>query len=747
MITKYRNWIIGVFTLLSILSIFQLFTLKFSFNFEDFFPQGDPDLEFFERFKENFEADDNFLLIGIERENGVFEQQFLKNIDSLGRIIKTYDDVLGVQSITTLNYPIISPLFSTTIPAVHINNPEKYENDKALLLNDERFVRNLISEDGKSIVLFAKTTDKMMQEDAKVLMTKLRSTIEEFNFDKVHYLGRANFQKELVDMQKREIIVSAAISNVLVVFILFLIFRTFWGTVISMGSVVLGLLLFMGFMGITGRELNAMAALYPVLMVIVGTSDVIHILSKYIDELKKGLNKEDAIWIAIKEIGLATLLTSVTTAIGFASLFSSKIYPIRDFGINAAFGVIIAYITVVFFTTAVVSKFDVEQIIKLGRGESFWTKWMIWFNKYTKNNTRKIAIGGLVTIILCGIGISKITTNYQIKGNLPIGGEITKDFEFFEEKFVGFRPFEVAVFVKGDYEADDYAVVQEVMKLEEHLENYPVIQNVTSLTSLYKSINRATKANRASAYTMPESEAKYNRYKARYVKKLPDETMNVLISKNRKHTRVSGRILDIGADNIRAKTDSIDIWIAANIDTSIVSMKQTGTSLIVDKNSQYVRDSLLSGLGLAMLIVSILMVLLFRNWKMLIISIIPNLIPLLLAGAVLGYLGIELEAGISIVFAIIFGIAVDDTIHFLSKFKLARNKGLNLDDAIEVTFLESGKAICLTTIILFFGFMVLLFSVHPPSITVGILISVTLFSALFGDLFFIPVLIRFFMKD
>jgi predicted RND superfamily exporter protein len=747
MITKYRNWIIGVFAALALLSVFQIFTLKFSFNFEDSFPQGDPDLEFFEQFKENFEADDNFLLIGIEREAGVFDQQFLKNIDSLGRVIKKYDDILGVQSITTLKYPIISPLFSTTVPVVHLNEPEKYEQDREILLNDERFVRNLISEDGKSIVLFAKTTDKMFQENAEILMTKIRATIDEFNFDAVHYLGRANFQKELVDMQKREIFVSAAISNVLVVFILFLIFRTFWGTVISMGSVVLGLLLFMGFMGLLGRELNAMAALYPVLMVIVGTSDVIHILSKYIDELKKGLDKEAAIWIAVKEIGMATLLTSITTAIGFASLFSSKINPIKDFGINAAIGVIIAYITVVFFTTAVVSKFDVEQIIKLGKGESFWTKWMAWFNNYTKNNTKTIAIGGLITIILCGVGISRVTTNYQIKGNLPIGGEITKDFEFFEEEFVGFRPFEIAVFVKGDYRADDYKVVEEVMKLEKHLENFPIIQNITSITTLYKSINRATKANRASAYKMPETEAKYNSYKAKYIKKLPDETMNVLISKNGKHTRISGRILDIGADNIRAKTDSIDTWIAANIDTSIVNMKQTGTSLIVDKNSEYVRDSLLSGLGLAMLIVSVLMVLLFKTWKMLIISIIPNLIPLLLAGAVLGFLGIELEAGISIVFAIIFGIAVDDTIHFLSKFKLARNKGLNIDDAIEITFLESGKAICLTTVILFFGFMVLLFSVHPPSITVGILISVTLFSALFGDLFFIPVLIRFFMKD
>lgn len=747
MITKYRNWIIGVFAALALGSVISLFFLKFSFDFEDFFPQGDPDLQFFERFKEKFEADDNFLLIAVENEEGVFEQEFLEKFDSLGKLIKPLEEIVDVQSITTIKYPIISPLFTTQVDAVHIDDPSRYEEDKKRLLEDERFVGNLISEDATAVVLYAKTTDKMYQDEAENLMDSVRLLVNSFGFDEQHYLGRSNFQKELVRMQKREIIVSAAISNVLVVIILYLIFRTFWGTVISMGSVVLGLLLFMGFLGATGRELNAMAALYPVLMVIVGTSDVIHILSKYIDELKKGKEKEDAIWIAIKEIGLATLLTSVTTAIGFASLVSSKIYPIRDFGINAAFGVIIAYITVVFFTTAVVSKFNVEQIIKLGRGESFWTNFMVWFNKYTKNNHRKIIIGGIATIAICIFGISMITTNYRIESNLPKGGEITEDFLFFEEKFVGFRPFEIAVFVKGDYKADDYEVVQEIMKIENHLKEYPEIQRVNSITTIYKSINKATKANRQTAYKMPESRAKFEQYKRRYVEKLPDDAINVLISTDQKNTRISGRILDIGADNIREITTNIDNWAATSLDTSIIEMKQTGTSLVVDKNAQYVRTSILWGLGLAMLIVSGLMVLLFQNLKMLIISIIPNLIPLLIAGAVLGFGGVELEAGISIVFAIIFGIAVDDTIHFLSKFKLARNKGLNVDDAIEITFLETGKAICLTTVILFFGFMILLFSVHPPSIIVGTLISVTLFSALFGDLFFIPVLIRMFIKD
>ena len=155
----------------------------------------------------------------------------------------------------------------------------------------------------------------------------------------------------------------------------------------------------------------------------------------------------------------------------------------------------------------------------------------------------------------------------------------------------------------------------------------------------------------------------------------------------------------------------------------------------------------MAGLGLAVAIVSILMALLFRNLSMIIISLVPNLIPLLMAGAILGYMGIELEAGIAIVFAVIFGIAVDDTIHFLSKFKLVRARGKSVEEALAITFQETGKAICLTTIILFFGFLIMLFSIHPPSVIVGTLISVTLFSALISDLLLIPVLIRYFFKE
>ncbi len=215
-----------------------------------------------------------------------------------------------------------------------------------------------------------------------------------------------------------------------------------------------------------------------------------------------------------------------------------------------------------------------------------------------------------------------------------------------------------------------------------------------------------------------------------------------MISKDKKKTRISTRISDIGAEKIATQGTLIDRWIDENIDTSLISVKRTGIGLLIDKNAVYIRDNLLTGLFIALLLVSLIMGFLFKDIKMLLIALIPNVIPVLFTASLLGFLSIQLEAGVSIVFAIVFGIAVDDTIHFLSKFKIARNKNKTVEESIKITFQETGKAITFTTIILFFGFLVMLFSNHPPSVTIGMLISMTLVSALLCDLFLLPVLLR-----
>ncbi len=743
MLKKARIGIIVAFSLMALYSLTFMFKLNFQFDFESFFPKDDPDLAIFKEFIKDFETDDNFLLIGLKKESGIFNQEFLTDLHDLTIKSRDLPHILEAESITKFAYPQMTPFGVTTIPAVHIDDPSKYEADRERILQDDRLIDYLVSDDGKSTVVALKTVDAIRLDQSNELLAELEALIESYSFEESHLLGRAFFQKELVRMQMREIIVASAIAGFLVFLVMLFIYRRTITVVIALISIGLGMILFMGYLGITGQALSAMTGLYPILMIIVGTSDVIHIMSKYLDELEKGHSKWDSITTTIKEIGLATLLTSITTAVGFTTLLTSRIVPIREFGVNAAVGVMIAYVTVVCFTTAILSFYDLEKLAGRKTRNAFWKKWMS--KAYEASfNTKAIWWSLLGFVIFCAVGISRVTTNYTIESNLPIGAKITKDYHFFEDEFVGFRPVEVAV--TTDSSVYDYAVMKEINMVEDKFRDEGYFKAIRSQTVVYKSIGQMLGGNRVENYKFPETKEEYDRYH-NIASRIPKLSNNLLVGKQGKKARVISRMNDIGADSVKMIVDNLEDWINENADTSLVKFDITGTAMLLDKNVEYARRSLLTGLAIAILIVGFLMVLLFKNLKYLIIALVPNIFPLLFAGAVLGFLNIELEAGITIVFAIIFGIAVDDSIHFLSKFKLMRVKGASIEESIRVTFLETGKAICITSIILFFGFMVLLFSVHPPSKSIGTLIGITLVTALLSDLFVIPLMIRLLIND
>lgn len=733
--------VMAAFALLGGMSVYFGTKVKFSFDFEQFFPEGDEELAFFRTFVEDFESDENFMLIAVRRQDGVFEQEFLEKIHDLTLKARDLPHVVESQSLTKLGYPVKTPFGITTIPAIHRDDPDRYAEDKARILADERFAYNFITPDARTLTVFLKMIDYIPLKESRVFMKELDKLMAQYGFEEYHYLGRPYFQRELVAMQQREILVSALISGLLVALLLWLLLRRFWGVFISLISIALSMILFVGFMGATGRELSMLSALYPLLMIIVSTSDVVHILSKYQDELLKGSDRKTAITITIKEIGLATFMTSATTAVGFLSLFTSRIVPIREFGVNAAVGVMLAFITVIIFTTTLLTWFDANQISRLGKGQENWNRLLNKIYLFTTRNQRGIATGTLVVIAISLAGISMVTTNYDIVNNLPRGKKITEDFLFFERELAGFRPVEFAVFAQKGYQADDFAVLKQIDTVEQYLRTFPDIKAVNSITTVYKSINRMNANNAPDAYRLPPNEEQHDSYR-RLASKIPKSGADILLSKDGDKARITSRMKDCGADSIKLIYNKIDQYIASHTDPSVAKFRRTGTGIIIDKNAEYVRSSLFKGLLMSILIIGGLMGLVFKSLRMLLVSMVPNIIPLLVAGALLGFFNIELEAGVSIIFTVVFGIAVDDSIHFLSRYRLLRGRGIEIEQAIHATMIETGKPIVQTTILLFFGFLVLLFSISPPSVAIGIIISATLFSALICDLLLLPLLLR-----
>lgn len=730
-----------MFVALGLIAAFLLTNLKFSFDFSQFFPEGDEDLVFYQEFIKDFGTDDNFLLVAVENEGSVFDTDFLNEFHQVSIDAKGFPYVTANQSITTLFYLIKSHLGYTRIPIVNRNDSTKFSKNWKKIQEDDLFINSLIDENATSLVLVLETEDGLDYNQSAELLTAVRNRLDKASFKNYHLLGRVFFYEALIDMQKRELIVTTIASSLLIFLILFLVYRRIAVIALSLVSILLALLLFMGALSLLGIELTVLAAFYPILLLIVGTSDVIHIMDDFLGKLKKGLKKEAAMWLTLKEVGVSTLLTSVTTAIGFASLLTSKSTSVSGFGLNSAIGVLTAFVTIIFFTCALLLLIDKKHLLPKKENSKIWSRKLLATNTFTKKYPRSILLGSLIFGVFCLLGITKINTNYQIKNSFPVNSDIANDFEFFQQNYAGFRPLEVAVITKGSHKVTDFTIAKEIEKVVQKMKSFPEIQNVQSANVFYKGFNKANNLNQSAYFVLPETEAEFQKYR-KEVKKLARRQFEKFVSTDETKSRITSKVLDVGLDSITRVYNDLNTFLATETDTSKVQFRLTGTGILLDKNSFYVRESLVNGLLMGALLVAIIMALLFRNLKLLLISLLPNMLPLLFAAGLLGFLGIPLEATISVVFAIVFGIAVDDTIHFLGRYKVSRNNGLTKEEALEITFAETGRALVITTLSLFFGFMVLLFSIHAPSMTIGLLVSVTLLAALVLDLLLLPVLIR-----
>jgi uncharacterized protein len=746
---KHRVKILIFFAILCIVCAISLRNLQVKFEFEQFFPQGDDDVEFFNKFTSEFDKDDSFLLVSLNNDGAeIFDTTFMKRMHDFSIACRDLNNVEKVQSLTSIKYPLKTPFGYSLLPLLHMSDSEKLKEDKKNILSDDRFSKSFVSADGKSINVLLKTTKDIAFAPADSLMDDLEVLLKKYNFDgsRSHILGRASFQSALVTMESREVIVSTLVSAVLLSIIIYLIYGSWYAVFVTMISIGASLLIFMGILAMTGRPLSLMSALYPIIVLIVGSSDVIHVMTKYIDTVTSNETRFDTMKLVIKEIGYATFLTSFTNAIGFLSLVTSRLNILKEFGINSFFGVMLTFAVVIVVLPCLLVMVDIKKL-KTNKGKSEWLN-KIAINGY--NNSKKypariIAIFAVV-LLISFYGMSKITTNYKIIHNLPVKGKVTEDFLFFEKNFAGFRPLEFAITVKEPYKANDFEIVKEIDKVENKIKSTGVINSVISQATIYKSIEMANNGNQKASYKMPDSLYTFLEYQG-MIAKMKNLESSVLINKYNNKTRISSIISDIGADSVAIVGKDIDNWVKANIDSTKMSVRRTGTGLVLDKNNIYVKENLLYSLVLSIIVISLLMAMMVKNFKMLIISLIPNLIPLFFVAAVLGFFNIQLDAGISIIFSVIYSIAVDDTIHFLSRYKLCIDEGMGVEESLKNVFEDTGKSIVLTSIVLFFGFLIMLFSNYPPSVNVGVLTAFTLLSAMSCDLYLLPVLIRYFYKD
>lgn len=720
--------------------------LKFDYDFDHFFPQGDEDLAYYNDYRAQFGNDNDYILLGIDAPKSVFEPTFLAKIDTLSEFLKKQRHIEVVASPTTLRNPVIESFGLFEIPYLHPYEPEKLASDSALIFKTPGFVNSFFSQDGRSVSIALRTTPNLLKLPADTLMQNINAELARLKLNQTHVAGKSVAESIFVDRMQSELAVFMSLGILLLVGVLWLTFRTWWGVVLPLIVVLFAIVWGLAMMQFFGASIDLMTVLLPTMMFVVGMSDVMHILTRYVTEIDFGTPKMEAIKITLKESGFASLLTSITTAVGFFSLVTSPIGPISNFGLYTGTSVLLTFVLAYTLLPAMMVLLDKPKMHRPSKdGRSWFDLLGNLFRKVVNNRLAIMAISaGFVVISVASITRIKIDSTFL--EDLSDDDPVKQDFFYFEEKFAGVHPFEMHLKAAPGKTLYHLETLRETEEIENYLRQTYGLNFMASPVTVVKALNRSYNGGSNAYFKLPETENELKRLTAKLKLFAKEDDLKTLISEDGTSGRLTGKMPDVGSAQAKVKNAELKQFIAKNTNANVLQTRLTGTALLMDKNGENLTTNMMLGMGTDILIVVLIALGLFRSFRMAIITIIPNLVPILMIGAVMGIFGVNMKVSTSIIFTIAFGIAIDDTIHFISKLKLVTLKEPSLFKAVRYTFKHAGKAIIINSSILVCGFFTLLFSSFDGTFYTGLLIGLTLIFGIAAEIFLLPVLLLYFYK-
>ncbi|MBK6523588.1 MAG: MMPL family transporter, partial [Sphingobacteriaceae bacterium] len=419
------------------------------------------------------------------------------------------------------------------------------------------------------------------------------------------------------------------------------------------------------------------------------------------------------------------------------SLLFSSITPIKDFGIYTSIGVVIAFILSYTFLPALLYFFTPKKLVTVHGTNNKTTNVMRNGLFWIFRNQKTILVITAVVMVLSVIGMFKIKVNNILLEDLSDKIKIKRDFNFFDENYSGVRPFEVQITLKDKTKKVwDRDVLLEINKVDEFIKKEYGAGFILSLPQIVKSIHRSM----GDSYSMP-NDTDYVAIKEAIVDNKKNRDLKQLINADGDQTKISAKTPDMGSSLIAEHNKNLFVFIEKNVNKNLLEFNITGTAHLMDRNNEYMVSNMTQGFAFSVIIIAFLTFFLHRSWRMVLVFVLPNLIPLVIIAGLMGYMGIELKAATSLVFSIAFGIATDDTIHFISRLKIELGYGKSLIYAFKRTYFETGKPIILTTFILLGGFMTLMTSNFQSTYYFGFLICITIIVAVLADIFLLPVLL------
>lgn len=748
-VIRYRVFLLVLTGLITVFMAYKAKDLEMTYDFVGVVPENDPDNVYFREFKKTFGEDGNIMVVGM-KSHALFKYKNFQKLQSLTDSLKKIEGVAAIVSLPTMQNlvkdEVNKKFVMDTLFKKHVSSQK--ELDSILrIAKDTRFYQGLIWNQNSDATLVAITFKKEYLNSSKRvgMVDHIRTLCNEFGKEvntEIHFAGlpyvRAIMMKDVGGELKLFLVLAILVTSV----ILYFVFRSTFAVAFTFLVIVILVIWTLGTIVLFGYKVTLLTGMLPALIIIISIPNCIYMYNKYHHEYKKTGNKLRGVQKIISKVGFLTFMTNANTAVGFLCLYFTDITIIEEFGMVAG---IISLVT--FFITLIVipglllylPEPSEKQLMHLDfallRRINILLEYIVL--------RHRAMIFGVAIVLLCisAYGITKINAVSYMVDDLPETSNVKSDLAFFEKHFNGVMPLEIVVDFGKPQAVLLPANLKKLQEFEDFLKTIDQVSPPLSILNIIKGIKQAYYGGNPEFYTIPKQNELL--FLKEYIPKgsQSDGLLKSFVDSTGK-VRITAKVADIGTNRMNLLIDKINKGADEIFKGKKIKVKTTGTTLLFLKGNQYLINDLSESLFWAFVMISLMMAMIFTNVKMIIISLIPNIIPMILTAGIMGLYGIPLKPSTALIFSIAFGISIDSTIHYLAKFKqemqLLNN---NILRSVTISLEEEGVSIIYTSIVLFCGFIIFAFSNFGGTIALGILTSLTLFFAMFTNLLLLPSLL------
>tara|TARA_B110000003_G_scaffold268654_1_gene298451 strand:+ start:18756 stop:21128 length:2373 start_codon:yes stop_codon:yes gene_type:complete len=697
-------------------------------------------------FVDKFGESDNLMLIGVDIDSFFVYQKFskwqkfsesLKTIDGVNNVFSIVDAVDLKKNEKQKKFESYKIFESVKNQADLDKSFEKY---KQLPFYNDRFIND------KAAVLILNLDDKFIgsskRKELISSITSLGDLYSKESTNKIYYSGLPYLRTTNSEMIRNEVRLFIILAMLVTAIILFLFFRSVKAMLISMLIVAIGVIWLFGTLAILDYEITILSALIPPLLIVIGVPNSIFLINKYHNEFKAHGNKSKALVRMIKRVGNITILTNTTTALGFATFILTSSQDLRQFGLVASLNIFAVFFLSLLLIPILLSYISPPKQRHTKHLDRKWIHYITTKIIYWVTHRREhIYVYTIIIAVVAFFGLLKMKTSGNITDDIPKDTEFYQGISFFEKNFNSVLPFEITIDTHRKNGMTRLSTLKKIDMMVDTLATYPQFSRSISMIDAVKFFKQAVYNGNSKYYELPNSQEKNWLLNYADNSDISSTWMDTFLDEDKQVGRVSLQVTDIGTKEMKEIRTKLRGQIDQIFDKEKYNVKMTGSSVVFLEGTTYLVKNLFTSLFLAILLISLFMAWMFNSFRMVMVSLIPNLIPLLLTAAIMGYFGIAIKPSNILVFGIAFGISVDDTIHFLAKYRQELKYNGNIRKSVKKAIRETGVSMIYTSIVLFFGFSIFITSQFGGTIALGLLVSLTLMIALLSNLVLLPALL------